>query len=311
MGVLFGIIAPVFALIVMGAAAVRLRLLEMVAVRGMSDFVFYAAMPSLLFGSLAGAPPLRLADVAGSFLVGALLLFATAVAVARTALRAPLAQASVFALNCVFGNTVMLGIPVIDAAFGRAGVANLLGVIAFHSGVLLPLATVLIEADPASHGASTRGPLGVLRAAVPGLLRNPVVVSIVLAFLWRTTGLAIPDPVQRLLGLLGAAGPPLALFCLGATLPRPTGWSDLREIGLAAVFKLVLMPAAVAGFAHLAGVTGVAFAVVVMASALPTGANAFLLARRFATMAEASASTVVVSTALSVVTLTVLLGWIK
>src|SRR5208282_1419940 len=101
----------------MGAAAVRLRLLEMVAVRGMSDFVFYAAMPCLLFGSLAGAPPLRLADVAGSFLAGAMLLFAVAVIVARTALRAPLAHASVFALNCVFGNTVMLGIPIIDAAY--------------------------------------------------------------------------------------------------------------------------------------------------------------------------------------------------
>jgi len=48
-----------------------------------------------------------------------------------------------------------------------------------------------------------------------------------------------------------------------------------------------------------------------MASAMPTGANAFLLARRFATMAEASASTVVVSTAASVVTLTVLLAWLK
>lgn len=309
MGVLFGIIAPVFALICMGAAAVRLRLLEMVAVRGMSDFVFYAAMPCLLFGSLAGAPPLRLADVAGSFLAGALLLFAAAVAVACLLLRAQLAQASVFALNCVFGNTVMLGIPVIDAAYGRDGVANLLAVIAFHSGVLLPLATILIAADPASHGGG-RGVFGVLRASLPGLLRNPVVVSIALAFLWRATGFGIPAPVARLLGLLGAAGPPLALFCLGATLPRPTGWTDLREVSLAAVFKLVLMPALVAGFAHFAGVTGVAFAVVVMASALPTGANAFLLARRFATMAEASASTVVVSTALSVVTLTVLLAWL-
>ena len=312
MSVIFGIIAPVFALIVMGATSVRLNLLELAAVRGMSDFVFYAAMPSLLFGSVAGAPPLRLVDVAGSFLAGATILFAIAALLARTLLRAKLAQASVFALNCVFGNTVMLGIPVIDAAFGRTGVAYLLAVIAFHSGVLLPLATVLIEADPLSHGGTAaRGPLAVLRAALPGLLRNPVVVSIVLAFFWRATGLTIPAPVQRLLGLLGAAGPPLALFCLGATLPRPSGWWDLREVSLAALVKLVLMPALVAAIAHAVGVSGVAFAVVVLASALPTGANAFLLARRFATMAEASASTVVVSTILSVLTLSGLLAWLR
>ena len=70
------------------------------------------------------------------------------------------------------------------------------------------------------------------------------------------------------------------------------------------------MPALVAAIAHAAGVQGVAFKVVVLASAMPTGANAFLLARRFATMAEASASTVVASTAVSIVTLATLLSWL-
>nr|WP_283949473.1 AEC family transporter [Limobrevibacterium gyesilva] len=304
---MFGIIAPVFALIGMGVAAVQMRLLETPAVRGMTDFVFFAAMPSLLFGSVAGAPPLRLLDVAGSFLGGAVLLFAAAVLLARYVLGVRLAQASMFGLNSVFGNTVMLGIPIVDAAYGREGVANLLAVIAFHSAVLLPLATIMIEADTDSG----RGPLGVLQAAVPGIVRNPVVVSIMLAFVWRATGLSIPVPIGRLLGLMGAAGPPLALFCLGASLPRPTGWSDILEVSLAAVLKLAAMPALVALLAHLAGVTGVAFAVVVLASGLPTGANAFLLARRFATMAEASASTVVVSTVASLFTLAALLSWLR
>jgi predicted permease len=172
--------------------------------------------------------------------------------------------------------------------------------------VLLPVATVFIEAG------TTRGrsALGVLGAALPGVLRNPVVVSILLAFVWRLTGLHMPFAVQRFLGLIGAAGPPLALFCLGAALPRPTGWSDLREVALVALLKLMALPALVALFAYLAGVHGVAFSVVVLAAALPTGANAFLLARRFETMMEASASAVVVTTALSMITLTLLLGWL-
>ena len=304
---LFGIIAPVFALIGLGAAAVRVKLLEHAAVKGMSDFVFYLAMPSLLFRSVAAAPPLRLLDVAGSFIIGAFLLFALAVLLARLLFNARLAQAAVFALNSVFGNTVMLGIPIIDAAFGPTGVAFLLAVIAFHSVLLLPLATILIEAD-AAHG---RGPWQVVRATVPGLLRNPVVVTIAAAFLWRATGLGLAEPLTRLLALLGAAGPPLALFCLGATLPRPSGWQDFREVALAGGLKLVAMPAIVALFAHLAGVSGVAFAVVVLAAGLPTGANAFMLARRFGTLMEASASTVVLSTALSLLSLSVLLALLR
>jgi malonate transporter len=307
MGTLFAIIAPVFALIAAGAAGVRLRLISAEAIRGMSDLVFYAAMPCLLFRAITTAPPLRLLDVAGSFLGGAYIIFFLSVFLARTLLRARLAGASVFAINAVFGNSVMLGIPVVDAAFGPEGVANLLAVIAFHSALLLPLATILIEADTGSG----RGPWAVLRATLPGVIRNPVVVTILAAMAWRATGLGLADAVNRLLLLAGAAGPPLALFCLGASLPKPKGLEDLREVLLASLLKLVVMPLLIAGLAWMAGVRGVAFSVVVLAAALPTGANAFLLARRFGTMMEASASTVVVSTGMSLFTLTVLLGWLR
>jgi hypothetical protein len=139
-------------------------------------------------------------------------------------------------------------------------------------------------------------------------LLNPVVVSIFLAFLWRATDLALPIAVERFLGLLGAAGPPLALFCLGATLPRASDWSGAREVTLAAVLKLVALPGLVAVLARMAGVKGVAFSVVVIAAALPTGANAFLLARQFDTMLEVSASTVLATTIVAIATLTLLLA---
>ena len=310
MVVVFGIVAPIFALIGMGAAAIRLRLLDTGAVKGMSDFVFFLAMPSLLFRSMVTAPPLRLLDVAGSFIAGALLLFILATVLSRMVFRARIATAGVFALNAVFGNTVMLGVPIIDSAYGAEGVAYLLAVVAFHSALLLPLATILIEADGSGPGGH-RGPLDVLRAVLPGLLRNPVVMVIVAALAWRATGLGLAAPVEQLLHLLGAAGPPLALFCLGATLPKPEGLKGLRDVALASALKLLAMPALVALFAWLAGVRDVAFAVVVLAAAMPTGANAFMLARRFGTMMEASASTVVVSTALSLLSLTALLGWLR
>jgi len=307
MGGLFGIVAPVFALICLGAAAVRLRLLDGAALKGMNDFVFYLAMPSLLFRAMVTAPPLRLWDVAGSFIVGAFLLFLVAVVFSRLVFRARLATASVFALNAVFGNTVMLGVPIVDSAFGSEGVAYLLAVVAFHAALLLPLATILIEAD----AGGGRGPVAVLRATLPGLLRNPVVICIALALMWRGTELGLAAPVERLLFMLGAAGPPLALFCLGASLPKLEGLRGLADVAVASALKLVVMPALVAALAWVAGVRGTAFAVVVLAAAMPTGANAFLLARRFGTMMEASANTVVVSTALSLLTLTVLLGWLR
>ena len=74
------------------------------------------------------------------------------------------------------------------------------------------------------------------------------------------------------------------------------------------MLKLAVMPVVIGAIAWLAGVRGVAFSAVTITAAMPTGANAFMLARRFETMLEASATTVLVATGVSMVTLTVLLG---
>ncbi len=308
---LLGIVAPVFVLIAMGWVGVHRGWMDTGGVRGLTDFTFFAAMPALLFGSIADAPPLRLVDVAGSFLAGAVGLFFIAVVAGRRLMGMQLAPAGMFGLNGVYGNTVMMGVPVIQAAYGATGVANLLAVVAFHSAVLLPLATVMIEV-----GQGVRpGVAQTLRSVGRGLFSNPVVLSVLAAMLWRATALPLPGPLAALLTLLGGAAAPVALFCLGASLPQPamigTHLAGNRvEIAATALLKLAVMPAVVGLIAHAAGVRGVAFSTVVLAAAMPTGANAFLLARRMHTMAENAAGVVLVSTVLSVVTLTALLSWL-
>lgn len=304
--ILFSIIAPVFGLIVMGAVSTRRRWLDTHVIKGMNDFTFFAAMPALLFRSVVEAPPLKLIAIAGPFLAAAVILFVVALLLSRWLFKGRLAESGIAGLDSIYGNTVMMGIPVVDALYGAPGVANLLAIIAVHSAVLLPLGTVVIEAD----SGTGRSMLQVVRASLAGTARNPIVMAIVLAFLWRATGLGLAAPLDRLMEMLGRAGPPLALFCLGATLPKPQGMTGFGEVVMSSAMKLLALPALVALLAHLAGVEGVAFNVVVLAAAMPTGANAFLLARRYEVRMEVSATTVAVSTALSVVTLTVLLAWL-
>jgi malonate transporter and related proteins len=61
--------------------------------------------------------------------------------------------------------------------------------------------------------------------------------------------------------------------------------------------------------AYAAGLSGLPLTIAVIAAAMPTGANAFLLSRRAAGFVQASASAVVVTTVLSVATLSSLLLW--
>src|SRR5206468_2550174 len=76
-----------------------------------------------------------------------------------------------------------------------------------------------------------------------------------------------------------------------------------REAVLPILLKLFVLPPVIAGLAFAAGISGLPLTVAVIAAAMPTGANAFLVSRRAVGFLQASASTVVVTTIASVVPL--------
>ncbi|WP_270937676.1 AEC family transporter [Falsiroseomonas oryzae] len=303
MSTILEVVAPVFALIALGYGAARWRFVDEAAFRALALFVFALAAPALLFSG-GTRPSEGGAGAAVAIMAGSLLVYAASLLLGRRLLRMSLAEAGLFALACVFGNSVMMGIPVIIAAYGPAGVPPMLAIVGVQTIVLLGLATIVAEI-----GLAAAAPWGrVLRATVAGVGRNPVLISVVLAMLWNLFGLPVPDVLRRTLDLLGAASPPVALFCLGGSLFGLSAAALWKETALIAAIKLLLLPAVVFAVALLLPLTPAERAVAVTMAALPTGANAFILARRYETGADRSGSAVVLTTALSVLTLSVLIG---
>jgi len=304
-GVVLDIVAPVFLIVALGWSAARWRFVEPAGFRGLNAFTFSLAAPSLLFlGGTTG--PGGGGAAALAFFLGTAVLYLGTLLVARRAM--PLGRAGMLALDASFGNTVMMGIPLVTAAFGAEALAVLLAILALHSMLLLGTATVVAEL--ALHAEAP--PLRALRATVLGVARNPIVMAVLAALLWRLFGLPPPPGVvRRALELLGAAGPPVALFCLGGSLAGFDARGMWRETAVACMLKLLAMPVLVWGAARLLGLPPFETAVTVVTAALPTGANAYLLAQRYRIGVERSGATVLVGTVLSVATLSVLLALFK
>ena len=302
MSILLQVILPVFVLIALGYLSARRAWVTEEGLRGLNDFVFRLAMPCLIFGG-ATSPHEGGGATAVAFFSGCLMAYALAMLLARRALRMPLGEANTFGLNAAFGNSAMIGIPLVLAAFGPAGLAQLLTIIGLHSLILLPIGTVIGEV---AHGG--RAPLWrILRATLVSVMQNPVMIAVVAGFVVYQAGIPVPGPARRFLELTGAAGPPVALFCLGGTLVAFDARRDWPSALLCTAVKLLLMPLLVWGMARLIGLPPLPMAVAVVAAALPTGANALFLSRRYAAGAERSGATVLLSTLLSVVTVTGLL----
>ncbi len=303
MGAIAEVVTPVFALIGLGYLAARLRWVDESGLRALTFFVFTIASPALLFSGgtrpHAGGSGAALAQVGGALLIYALMLV-----FARRVLRQSAAEAAVFALACVFGNSVMMGIPLVVAAYGEPGVPPLLAILAIQTFTLLGLATMMTEiglnaAAPWRH---------LLKSSLAGMLRNPVILSVLAALAWSALQLPVPRVARYTMDFLGAAAPPLALFCLGGGLFGMSARGLALETASIVAVKLVLMPAVVYAIGLMLGLTPIEMAVAVTVAALPTGANAFILARRYATGADRSGAAVVVSTALSVLTLSLMIG---
>jgi predicted permease len=304
MGVILDVVAPVFLLIGLGYGAARWRFIEAAGLRGLNGFVFSLAAPALLFhGGITGTGGGGQAALA--FFLGAAVLYAGVLLAGRRLFRLRLGEAAMLALDASFGNTVMMGIPLVLAAFGQPGLTLLLAILAVHSLLLLGVTTVVAEIGQNAHAPWWR----VLRATAGGVLRNPIVVAVLAALAWRLLALPLPPAfITRTLQMLGAAAPPVALFCLGASLLSFDARTAWRETLLATVLKLALLPLLVWLAALALALPPLETAVAVVVAAMPTGANAFLLAQRYRVGAARSGATVLVSTLLSVASLALLLA---
>jgi len=301
MTILFEVIFPVVALIAIGFGAARFGRFSDLGIRALSDITFLIFMPALLFGALARADFGSLSPGAALAYYGAGLPLFAAVLVVQCWRGRPLGNAVIQALCAVFSNTAMLGIPLVRLAFGEAGLAFLLTIIAFHALTFLTLGTLLIElggGSAAARGSAGRGGLAVrILQVVRSSLIHPVVLPILAGLAWSAAGLKLPRPIDVPLGMLAAAAAPLCLVLLGASLARFDLLAGLRgALALTALKSFVhpLLAWTVGRF--VLGLDPLPLAVATVAASLPIGANVYLFAQRYQTGAEQTSAGVTLST---------------
>ena len=301
---------PVVLLIAVGFAAGRAGWIRPVAIRDLSNLVFLLLTPALLFRTMSRVhvEQLDFTPVAAYFLAVVLLFGGTLLVQGFNR------RAAVLALAATFSNTVMIGIAMIDLMYGPAGLVTLLTLVSVHSLVLLTSATVVLElavAHEQRHGAGPAGiarhPLKTVLLALRNAMLHPVPLPIMAGLLFAQTGWTIPAVIDKPLELLASAFGPIALVLVGVTLANtPVGRHWRAALALAAV-KNLLHPLLVFGLCRLLGVGGLPMTVMVVAASLPIGANVFLFSQRYQVAEELVTASVAVSTALALVSLTLVL----
>ena len=298
-----GAVLPVFGLVACGYLAGRFRIVTQASSLALNQFVYAFALPAMLFVAVYRGSLDEI--LSGAFLlavIGATILTAAAGFALSAFSGASQAESTMRALNASFANTGYLGIPLVTVAYGeRAALPAALATVATNF-VSFALAIVCLELFVNPHR-------GAVRRALNGVIMSPLIWPIALAVLLVSLDIKIPLPLERFATLLAAAAGPCALFAIGLFVSQLSIRAGAAASWQTTVLKLALHPLLMALLAFwVLSVDPFWAKIAVVCASLPLGATAFVLAQRYQLLEAETSTGAVVSTAASLLTVSLVMG---
>lgn len=301
MQALLDIILPVFVVIGFGYLASWRGFFSEVAVDAVVKFTQGFAIPCLLFRAISqiDLDTTVRATLILSYYTGASICFVTGYLGARLLFARNSVDAVAIGFACLFSNTVLLGIPITERAFGTEALGANFAIIAFHAPICYLLGVTSMELAR----NRTSNAIEMTKRVFNAMFHNPFVIAILLGLLANVTNMPVPSPIWASIDLIASSALPAALFGLGGILfsYRPEG--DLKAIAMVCAISLLLHPTIVYGLGRLLQLDTGDLRSAVLTAAMAPGVNAYVFAHMYGAARRVAASSVLMATAGSIVTI--------
>ncbi|MFV2053345.1 AEC family transporter [Aliiroseovarius sp. YM-037] len=300
MQALIEVILPVFLVIGFGYLAVWRKLFSANGVDGLMKFTQNFAIPCLLFRAISSLDLSQSFDVGllASFYTGATLCFLLGICGARYIFGRNWEDAIAIGFCCLFSNSVLLGLPITERAYGDGALAGNYAIIALHSPFCYAVGITCMEVVR-NRG---RSPFDTGRRVITAMFRNALVIGIALGFVVNLGGINLPGVLIDAVDLMVRAALPAALFGLGGVLVRYRPEGDMRTILYVCGISLMVHPLIVWTIGSAIDLPTDAFRSAVLTSAMAPGINAYVFANMYGRAQRVAASAVLLATALTILT---------
>lgn len=294
-------ILPVFLVVGAGYLVVQQRLFPESAVDGLMLFAQSFAIPALLFGAMSTLDLSTLtASLFLSYYGGATAAFLVALTGAHFIFGRSWEDSIAIGFCALFANGMLLGVPVTQQVFGPDATRANFAIISVNSPYCYTIGIALMEIARAhGTGASLHQlPAKVVRA----VFRNNMILAILAGVAVNLAGIPLPGFLTEAVNMIARAALPAALFGLGGVLCnyRPEG--DLRLIALVVGASLLLHPAVSWTIGKSLDLDTAGFRSSMVMAAMAPGANAYIFANLYGAAKRVAASSVLIGTALSLLT---------
>lgn len=305
MAALIDVILPVFIVIGFGYLAVWKGYFTDAGVDGLMKFTQNFAIPCLLFRAISTLDLQQNLDLVllGSFYAGAFAGFLAGLLGARFIFGRDWEDSVAIGFCCLFSNSLLLGLPITERAYGAGALEANYAIIAIHSPFCYGIGITAMEVARNRGAALTALPGKVLRA----MFQNALIIGIALGFAVNLSGVPAPAVLTDALDLIARAALPAALFGLGGVLYRYRPEGDMRTILYVVAVSLLLHPVIVWVLAQAGGLGVAGTRSAMLTAAMAPGVNAYIFANMYGRARRVAASSVLLATGLSILTVW---GWL-
>ena len=300
------IAVPVFGIGLIGYVATRIGWFSAQAGEGLARFVFDFAIPALLLRTFANTElpdDISLDLIAGYYLpVAVFYLFG--MLISRYLFARPFEGQVITGLCYSYGNAALLGLPLVLLTLGDKASLPFFILLSMHALSLFTVTTVLLEWG--RHRDAS--PFGMAGKVLLGLLKNPILLGIIGGIVLNRLGLPLTGAVDTTIGYLQNSVAACSLFALGASMTKYRIAGQLKQSITAVLTKNIAFPICVyLTCSQFLGLSGHLTFIAVLMAAQPTGVNAYIFAERYGTAQALATTTVFLSTAFSLLTISGLL----
>ena len=299
MGVLISAVLPIALVVLVGGALGRYFKLD---IRTLAQVNIYGMLPALIFTSLADMAIVadRAIAMIAAYLITTLLLYLIALGLSRGLHYSADEQKSLIAAS-LFANVGNMGLPFILFSLGEAGLERAVLYLITASLMITSIFPIILKGTGLISG-------------VRYALKLPVFWAALLGVGIQLLGLPLPEAIARSATLLGNGVIPLALLTLGIQLscwPQADTSFVRLLIGpyeiLGSGMRLVVAPLLAFGVGRVLGLMGLDLQVLVLQSAMPVAVSSVIWVSELGGDAQRLSRTIVLSTALSLLTLPLVL----
>lgn len=271
----------------------------------LATVVIRFALPFHLFVGALNTDPEKIQNLPfmAVLVIGLMGSYLLTLFISRFIFRHDIKTSAIQSLVCAFPDMAYFGAPVLAVLIGPEGFLGVLIGNLITSVLMIPLTIVLLRmGDSNASGASAE--LGLGRMIMQNLfkaVRNPIVWIPILGVLMSLAGLKLPHLLSSPIEMMGKTAGGISLFALGLLFygERPTlNIQTITNIGM----KNLIQPAMMA-FAGLAfGLNHTFMQQVVIIGATPSAIAAGMFALRSDTYVESASSSILLGTAIGVLT---------